>query len=101
VPTSPPRLTEMTVRVARSLITHPDVPHVELPEAVAQTLGVTVRSIDNALRRLDEVGAITWVRKARGGRHRPYWLVTVHDDAPVWDVIADAIDNLDTIGAVR
>lgn len=48
-----------------------------IPESIADELGVTRRAVEWTLARLEEEGVITWHRKTRGGRRRPWWPVTV------------------------
>ncbi len=50
-----------------------------IPESFADELGVTRRAVEWTLARLEEEGLITWHRKTRGGRRRPWWPVTVLD----------------------
>jgi DNA-binding transcriptional ArsR family regulator len=73
-----------TSQIARVLITSSGLPTVELPETVAYDFGVTPRSVENALRRLEDAGMITWHRKGRFGARRPFWPVTVHADHAGW-----------------
>jgi len=87
-----------TIHIARVLITSPGLPHVELLESIADELGVTRRSVENGLRRLEEDGLITWHRKTRGGTRRPFWTVTVHTDAPNWEAVAESIGTFDLMG---
>ncbi len=72
-------LTPLQKEVARILASWPPAVEAHLPEATADQLGVTRRSVENALRRLEDHGAIRWHRKGPGGIRRPFYLVTVVD----------------------
>ena len=69
-----------TQREIAEVLSHldPGVP-TQLQESIADELGITRRSVETALTRFEEFGLITWQRKTRGGRRRPWWDVTVLD----------------------
>lgn len=50
---------------------------IDLPESIADRVGVTRRSIEITLTRLEEAGVIVWHRKRAGGIRRPWWRVEV------------------------
>jgi DNA-binding MarR family transcriptional regulator len=64
--------------------------HVNLPEALADDIGVTRRSVENALRALEKAGAITWHRKQPFGERRPFWIVDVTPDHWLWNLDVEA-----------
>lgn len=52
--------------------------HSVIPETVADEIGVTRRAVEEQLRRLESEGHLTWHRKRRGGRRRPWYSITVN-----------------------
>jgi GTP-sensing pleiotropic transcriptional regulator CodY len=50
-----------------------------VPEVLADEWGVSRRSVELALVKLEEAGVLVWHRKSRGGVRRPYWVVSVAD----------------------
>lgn len=64
---------------------------VHLPETTADDIGVTRRSVENSLTAFERAGAITWHRKSKFGTRRPYWVVAVHTDHPMWAELRKAV----------
>jgi hypothetical protein len=50
-----------------------------LPMSAAAEADRTPRTVETVLTELERAGAIEWVRKRPGGRHRPWWSVKVLD----------------------
>jgi hypothetical protein len=59
-------------------------PTVNLPEAVADELGICCRTVQNQLAILEKADAITWHRKTTGKARLPYWVLSVHTEHPIW-----------------
>ena len=70
--------------VVEAIAAQPQFPSVNLPEAVADELGVARRTVENLLTVLERHGALTWHRKEPFGERRPYWVLSVHEEHPVW-----------------
>lgn len=52
----------------------------QLPMSAAAEADRTPRTVEIVLTEFERVGAIEWIRKRPGGRHRPWWSVKVIDE---------------------
>jgi hypothetical protein len=81
---TPPSHSPNRDAIVEAIANDPGFPSVNLPEVVADELGISRRTAQNKLTGLEQAGAITWHRKVPGGKRRPYWVLPVHTDHPVW-----------------
>jgi predicted transcriptional regulator len=70
--------------IVEAIAADPGFPSVNLPELVADELGISRRTVQYQLAALEKAGAITWHRKTTGKARLPYWVLSVHVDHPVW-----------------
>lgn len=66
----------------------------EFPEAFADQLGVTRRTVENAFRAFEADGALVWYRKGAFGSRRPFWPIKPNPESSLWSSVATRTSTL-------